>query len=84
MASIVYRQMPSPLGAAPTNPCTSAIDWMQKRPGWGQIFGANPWVLGGMVMDEIDTCIYNAEHSMQAQHDTNYSILIISNTVIHQ
>ena len=29
-----------------------------KAPGWRQIFGANPWgCVGGMVMDEIDTCI---------------------------
>ena len=34
---------------------------------WDQIFYANPWAHQGEVMDEINTCIYNAEHNIQAQ-----------------
>ena len=49
MANIVYRQMPAPSGAAPTNP-PRAKAWMQKPQGGGE----NP---RGMVMDGIDTCI---------------------------
>ena len=42
------QQIPTPPG--------KSLD--AKAPGWGQMFGANPQgCAGGMVMDEIDTCI---------------------------
>ena len=53
-----------PSGAAPTNLQPSGKSLDAKAPGWGQIFGANPRgcvgvcvCVGGMVIDEIDTCI---------------------------
>ena len=42
----------------PTNPRPPGKSWNAKAPGWGQIFGANlRGCAGGLVMDEIDTCI---------------------------
>ena len=57
MAKIVYRQMPAPRKLSQQIPAPQAKARMQK-PRMGQIFGANPGgCAGGMVMDEIDTCI---------------------------
>ena len=47
-----------PHGSCPNKsppPPSKSLD--AKAPGWGQIFGANPGVRRGMVMDEIDICI---------------------------
>ena len=60
MAKIVYRQMPFSSGAIPTNPRPPG----QKLGRKSLRVGANFWCVcvcvgggGGIVMDEIDTCI---------------------------
>ena len=58
MAKIVYRQMPTPLELPQKIPTPLCKSWDAKAPGWEEIFGANPrGYVGGMVMDEIVTCI---------------------------
>ena len=59
MAKIVYKQMPAPRELSQQIPAPGQMLGC-KTPGWGQIFGANPRRCargGGVVMDEIDTCI---------------------------
>ena len=46
-----------PSGAIPTNPRPRAKARMQKPQGGGKFWCKSPGVRGGMVMDEIDTCI---------------------------
>ena len=49
-----------PSGAIPTNPHPQAKARMQKPQGWGKFLVQIPGGArrgGGMVMDEIDTCI---------------------------
>ena len=58
MAKIIYRQMPTPRGVIQTNPHPKAKARMQKPQGGGKFFMQIPGVpRGGMVTDEIDTCI---------------------------
>ena len=56
---IIYVQMPAPRELPQQIPTPRAKANMEKC-GWGQIFDANSRGVcggGGMVMDEIDTCI---------------------------
>ena len=56
MANIVYRQMSAPRELPQQIPPGQKLGC--KSPRVGQIFGANfRGCAGGMVMDEIDTCI---------------------------
>ena len=56
MEKNVYGQVPAPRELSQQIP--PGKSWDAKAPGWGQIFDANPrGCAGGMVMDEIDTCI---------------------------
>ena len=61
MAKIIYRQMPGPWELSQQIPAPRAKAKMQKPQGGGkvlvQIPGGARWGGGGMVMDEIDTCI---------------------------
>ena len=57
MASIVYTQMPAPWELPQQIPATRAKAWMQKPQGGGKFLCKSTGVSGGMVMDEIDTCI---------------------------
>ena len=51
-----------PSRATPTNPHPpQAKVWMQKSQGGGKFLVQFPGVRGGMVMDEIDTCIIQWE-----------------------
>ena len=50
--------MPAPRGLLSEQIHTPGNSYDAKYRGWGQIFGSNPQeCAGGMVMDEIDTCI---------------------------
>ena len=60
MANIVYRQMPAPRELPqqiPAPQAIKAIAWMQKPQGGSKRLVKSQGVRGGMVMDEIDTCI---------------------------
>ena len=46
-----------PSGSIPTKPRSLGKNLDAKAPAWGQILVQIPGVRGGMVMDEIDTCI---------------------------
>ena len=54
MAKVVYRQMPAPRAKAR----------MQKPQGGSEILVQMPGVRGGMVMDEIDTCVSLTQHTI--------------------
>ena len=58
MAKILFRQMPAPRRAAQQIPAPQATAWMQKPQGGDKFLLQIPGgARGGMVMDEIDTCI---------------------------
>ena len=58
MAKIVYRQMAAPRERQQQISAPRAKARMQKPQGGGKFFVQNPGgASGGMVMDEIDTCI---------------------------
>ena len=57
MAKIVYRQMPAPRELSQQIPAPRAKARMQKPQGGGKFLVKSSGVSGGMVMDEIDTCI---------------------------
>ena len=57
MAKIVYRQMPAPQELSQQIPAPGQkLGCKSPRVG-GKFFMQIPGVRGGMVMDEIDTCI---------------------------
>ena len=68
MAKIVYRQMPAPRELSQQIPAPRAKARMQKPHGGGKFLVQIPGVRGGMVMDEIDTCIRYARK--RGQHCT--------------
>ena len=79
MAKSVFRQMPAPLELSQQIPPPPGKSWDAKTPGRGQIFGANPrGCAGGMVMDEIDTCITTVwlETLMRPMSTSRFSDLI--------
>ena len=49
--------MPAPRELPPTNPHPRAKAKMQKPQGGANFWSKSSGVRGGMVMDEIDTCI---------------------------
>ena len=59
MEKIVYRQMPVPWELSQQIPAPRAKLRMQKPQGGGKVLVQIPGVCGGMVKDEIDTCIIN-------------------------
>ena len=62
MANIVYRQMSAVRELPQKIPAPQAKAWMQKPQSGGKVLVQVPWGAwegGGVVMDEIDTCITN-------------------------
>ena len=57
MAKIVCRQMPAPRELSQQIPTPGPKARTRKPQGGGNFFMQIPGVHGGMVMDEIDTCI---------------------------
>ena len=57
MTNIVYRQMPAPRELPQQIPAHRAKAWMQKPRVGANFWCKSPGMRGGMVMDEIDTCI---------------------------
>ena len=58
MAKILYRQMPAPRALSQQITASRTKARMQKPQGGGKFLVQIPGgVRGGMVMDEIDTCI---------------------------
>ena len=61
MAKIVYRQMPAPRELSQQIPAPRAKARMQSPRVGANCWCKSPGVRGGMVMDEIDTCITKHE-----------------------
>ena len=63
MEKILHREMPAPRRAAQQIPAPRATAWMQKPSGGDKFLVQIPGgARGGMVMDEINTCIKELCH----------------------
>ena len=84
MSNIVYRQMPAPRELPQQTPSPRAKARMQKPQGGGKFLVQIPGVRGGMVMDEIDTCIthkhgtfvYTNVHDKVCQRYTQFNDIV--------
>ena len=72
MAKIVYRQMPTPRELPQQMPAPRAKARRQKPQGGGKFLVQIPGgAQGGMVMDEIDTCIITTVFVQMIVHMIN-------------